>query len=120
MLLEATVALAGLIILSVAIAREPRAANASDDVADLGYSYVCDKVSGSDPGVYGAGDCHASGGMQASGLIPVGQAYVLTPRSANSLGYTQSFSCTGGRADSPSMVVPKRCAAIGNPVLASH
>jgi hypothetical protein len=58
--------------------------------------------------------------MQSSGLIPVGQAYVLSSRAGNALGYTQNFSCSGGRADSPSMVVPKRCAAIGNPVLASR
>jgi hypothetical protein len=119
-LLTAVAALAGLVVLSVAIGRELMAANGSDDIGDLGYSYVCDKVSGSDPGVYGVGNCRASGGMQSSGLIPVGQAYVLTPRAGNALGYTQSFSCSGGRADSPSMVVPKRCAAIGNPVLASR
>jgi hypothetical protein len=120
MLLVAVVALAGLAVLAVAIAREVTSANASDDVGDLGYGYTCDRVSGSDPGVYGVGNCHASGGMQASGVIPVGQSYVLTPRKANALGYTQTFSCSGGRADSPSMVVPKRCAALGNPVMASR
>lgn len=120
MLLAAVAALAGLVVLTVAIVRQLRAANGSDTIGNLGYSYVCDKVSGSDPGVYGVGNCRASGGMQASGLIPVGQAYVLTPRAGNALGYTQSFSCSGGRADSPSMVVPKRCAAIGNPGLASR
>jgi hypothetical protein len=120
MLLVAVVALAGLAVLAVAIAREVTSANASDDVGDLGYVYTCDRVSGSDPGVYGVGNCHASCGMQASGVIPVGQSYVLTPRKANALGYTQTFSCSGGRADSPSMVVPKRCAALGNPVMASR
>ena len=115
----AVAAFVGLAVLAIAIAREVNAANASDDLGDLGFSYTCDKVSGSDPGVYGVGHCRAAGGMQASGVIPVGQAYLLTPRKANTLGYTQSFSCSGGRADSPSMVVPKRCAAIGNPVLAS-
>lgn len=120
MFLVAVFALAGLAGLSLAIARELAAANSSDDLADIGYSYSCDKVSGSDPGVYGVGHCQASKGLQASGIIPVGQAYVLTPRSANALGYTQSYACSGGRADSPTMVVPKRCAAIGNPVLASR
>jgi hypothetical protein len=120
MLLVAVVALAGLTVLAVAIARELSAAgNSSEELADLGYSYTCDKVSGSDPGVYGVGHCSASQGLQTSGMIPVGQAYVLTPRKANALGYTQSFACSGGRADSPSMVVPKRCAAVGTPVLAS-
>jgi hypothetical protein len=119
MLLVAVVALAGLAVLGVAIARELSAGNSSEDLADLGYTYTCDKLSGSDPGVYGVGHCHASQGLQASGMIPVGQAYVLTPRKANALGYTQSFACSGGRADSPSMVVPKRCAAVGSPVLAS-
>lgn len=120
MLLVAVFALAGLVGLAVAMAREVNSANASDDVGDLGYGYTCDKVSGSEPGVYGVGNCHASGGMQASGVIPVGQSYVVTPRRANALGYTQSFSCSGGRADSPSMVVPRRCAAIGSPVMASR
>jgi hypothetical protein len=120
MLLVAVVALAGLVSLGVAITREVNSANASDDMGDLDAGYTCDRVSGSDPGVYGVGNCTAAGGMQASGVIPVGQAYLLVPRKANALGYIQSFSCSGGRAGSPSMVVPKRCAAIGNPVLASR
>src|SRR5581483_4403904 len=72
MMLVAVVALAGLTALAVAIAREVNSANASDDIADLGDGYTCDRVSGSDPGVYGVGNCHAAGGMQASGVIPVG------------------------------------------------
>lgn len=120
MLLVAVVALVGLVALAVAITREVTAGDSSDDISDIGYSYLCDTVTGSDPGVYGVGHCRASGGLQASGMIPVGQSYVLTPRSANALGYKQSFSCSGGRASSPSMVIPKRCAAIGNPVPASH
>jgi hypothetical protein len=120
MLVVAVGALAGLTSLGVAIAREVGADNSSDDVTGLGTAYTCDKVSGSDPGVYGTGHCQASGGMQESGVIPVGQAYVLSPRKANALGYTQSYSCSGGRVESPSRVVPKRCAAIGNPVMASR
>lgn len=120
MLFVALAALAGLVVLAVAIGRELAAADGSDDAGDLAYSYTCDKVSGSDPGVFGTGNCRPYGGVQASGVIPAGQAYVLIPRKANALGYTQTFSCSGGRAESPSMVVPRRCAAIGRPVLASR
>ncbi|MDQ2709056.1 MAG: hypothetical protein M3Z25_16090 [Actinomycetota bacterium] len=57
--------------------------------------------------------------MQATGLIAQGTTYTLTPRTGDPLGNVQSYQCSGGAADTPSTVAPKRCTAVGGPVPAS-
>lgn len=82
-------------------------------------TYICDTITGYDPAYFGAANCQPYGGMQASGIIPAGKAYTLTPRNGDATGNVQSFSCTAGSADTPTSVSPKRCTPIGTPIQAS-
>jgi hypothetical protein len=82
-------------------------------------TYICDTITGFDPAYFGVGNCTPYGGMQASGIIPAGTAYKVTPRNGDPLGNIQSFSCSGGNADTPTTISPKRCTPIGTPIAAS-
>lgn len=79
-------------------------------------AYICDSIIANDPAYFGATNCQPFGGMQATGFLKEGATYTLTPRSADPAGNVQSFRCSGGYADTPSSIAPKKCSEIGSPV----
>jgi hypothetical protein len=79
-------------------------------------TYICDQILVNDPAYVGLTNCQPFGGVQATGFVAEGVRYTLTPRQADPLGNVQSLACSGGYADTPSSIAPKKCSAIGSPV----
>ena len=82
-------------------------------------AYICDSIVANDPAYFGVTNCQPFGGSAVTGFIADGTGYTLIPRNADPAGNVQSFRCSGGYADTPSTIAPKKCSAIGNPAVAS-
>jgi hypothetical protein len=82
-------------------------------------AYICDAIVANDPAYFGVTNCQPFGGIQATGFLGDGSSYKLIPRTGDPAGNVQSFNCSGGYADTPSTISPKKCSPIGAPVKAS-
>ncbi|HTK66644.1 MAG TPA: hypothetical protein VL595_29995 [Pseudonocardia sp.] len=82
-------------------------------------TYICDTIVAQDPAYLGTVNCQPYGGMPTSGIIPDSTAYTITPRNGDPYGNVQSVRCTGGSADTPTSIAPKKCTPIGKAIKAS-
>jgi hypothetical protein len=98
----------------LALAEQPPAPPAPTTPA-----YICDNVVYNDPAYFGVTNCQPYAGAIATGFVPESSRYTVRPRSGDPLGNVQTFSCSGGYADTPTTIAPKKCSAVGAPVQAS-
>ncbi len=82
-------------------------------------TYICDTIVAQDPAYLGTVNCQPYGGMPTAGIIGNRTTYTIIPRKGDSVGNLQSVRCTGGSADTPTSIAPKKCTPIGKPIQAS-
>lgn len=82
-------------------------------------SYICDTIVVEDPAYLGTDKCVPYGGMPTTGIIKDSTSYTIIPRNGDPYGQLQSIRCTGGSADTPTSIAPKKCTPIGKPIAAS-
>lgn len=82
-------------------------------------TYICDNILANDPAYFGITNCQGFGGVQASGFLKDSNSFTVVPRKGDSAGNLQSLRCSGGYADTPTTIAPKKCSPIGTPVIAS-
>ncbi|MBV9313543.1 MAG: hypothetical protein JO100_07255 [Pseudonocardia sp.] len=92
-----------IVIPGVALAVPP-----ASSAPPTGPAYICDNVNDVPgyPGAFGYTKCEPFGGMTTSGFIPNYQSYILMNRTGDP---RKTFQCSGGYADMPTSIGPKRC-----------